>query len=330
MQEELINRYVLTLSGKLSIEDIRKVKDTLTIFFINYEAVVKSTELSTVAQENSLLQIYLFTRQVEGLSTNTLHAYKNELELFLNFIHKPVEAIEANDIRYYLYDMSHNRKLKDSTIVNKKAYIGAFFTWLVDNEYLAKNPCHNIKLARREHLEKEPLSGVEMEKLRNACKTVREKAIIEFFYSTACRVSELANVKITDINIEEKTVKLYGKGKKERISYLNARCIVALNEYLSSLSYTPEYLFGNSKGNHGKICRENFEKIVRKLGKRAGITSCVHPHRIRRTSATDAVRKGMKIEECSKWLGHTTIATTQIYVKINNDDVKSSHSKYIN
>lgn len=330
MQEALINQFILTLKDdNFSSEQLAKIKTQLIVFFIDCDVVSKTHEIITVDFSSEELQMYLFSRKIEGLSERTLKQYGKCIQRMIMFTNKQAKDITTEDIRYYLYHIKSLYNLSDNTLKNYRTYINAFFQWLVDNDYILKNPCRNIKSIKTADVIKEPLSGIEMELLRNACNTKRETAVLEFLYSTACRVSELTNVRMEDIDFVQRSVKLFGKGKKERISYISDRCAVALDEYLEGLKYQPIYLFGNSKGDHGKIWPENFEEMLRELGKRANISTKVHPHRIRRTAATDAVKRGMPIEQVSKWLGHESIETTQAYVKVDVTTIKMSHSKYI-
>ena len=332
MQETFINQFILTLNGKIPVENIRTVKELMTVYFIDYDISPKCTDIKIQNETHEELKRYLFSRSIEGIKDSSLEQYQRVLSNMLLFLDKPVESIKTEDIRYYLYKLKTVRQISDRTLEVRRTYINAFFSWLVDNEYIVKNPCNQIKPIKVPYEEQEPLTGVEMERLRNACTTLKQKAVIEFLYSTACRISELCDVKMGDLDLENRTVKLHGKGSKERISYISDRCFVAVTNYLNKFKFEPVYLFGTSKGTfetHTKVSVENYQGMLRKLGKKAGIKDSVHPHRIRHTSATDAVSRGMTIEECRVWLGHESIETTRIYVKVNRDNVKTSHSKYI-
>ena len=131
--------------------------------------------------------------------------------------------------------------MKDISLNNNRNAICAFFRWLVDNEYIVKNPCAAIKNIKYEKHTRHGLSAIDMEKLRAACVSDRDRAMIEFLYATGCRCDELVNVKLSDIDFERKEVLLFGKGKKERISYLNARSIVAIQKYLKDRGGTSFY-----------------------------------------------------------------------------------------
>ena len=168
-----------------------------------------------------------------------------------------------------------------------------------------------------------------MEQLRAAYTTVREKLILELLYSTGYRVSELVNIKLSDIDLDKKEIKLHGKGRKERTSFINARCLLMIMEYMKIREGTSEYLVVSSKTPFHQLSTRTIENNIKALGVRAGIESRVFPHRIRHTTATDALNRGMPIEQVQILLGHENIHTTQIYAKNKKETIKNSHAKFI-
>ena len=169
--------------------------------------------------------------------------------------------------------------------------------------------------------------------------------------STGCRVSELCNIKISEIDGDKLTV--HGKGNKYRTVYLNAKAIVAVENYMKERNDSNPYLFPGAvicfHGGDFKICPKDREKWymnadkvdkerrystsgmegkMRKIGKRAGVEN-VHPHRFRRTCATLALRRGMPLEQVSKMLGHEDLSTTQIYLDLSEEDLRMAHKKFV-
>lgn len=181
---------------------------------------------------------------------------------------------------------------------------------------------------------RKPLSEEEMEMLRHSAKSLRNKAIIEFLFSTGCRVSEAVSVNKQDVDFINGKVDVLGKGRKYRTVYLSTRCAFTLKEYLDSRSddddalfvRNPEYCNGFIK--FGRLSAEGVGIMLRTLGRKAGIDN-VHPHRFRRTVATTALKRGMPIEQVQKMLGHSNIQTTTIYAQFSEEDLKLSHSKYV-
>lgn len=327
MQQEL-NSFIVRLSDRLDVDTLKIVSEQLEIFFADYDIVRKETAL--MAYDGDILKElkeYLVTRKIEGLSDNTLKLYRTELIKFLYYVNKPCDKITSNDIKLYLYNLKQSTSMKDISLNNNRNAICAFFRWLVDNEYIVKNPCVTIKNIKYEKHTRHGLSAIDMEKLRAACVSDRDRAMIEFLYATGCRCDELVNVKLSDIDFERKEVLLFGKGKKERISYLNARSIVAIQKYLKDRGGTSFYLFCSCRKPYGKLSTRNIEKVLKAIGESAGVN--VTPHIIRHTTATDAINKGMPIEQVQKLLGHESIATTLIYAETDQNNVKYGHEKYI-
>ena len=170
------------------------------------------------------------------------------------------------------------------------------------------------------------MSQLDLERVRLACETKREKAIIEVLYSTGCRVTELERLNISDVNFETKEVMLFGKGSKHRTSYLNAKAEVALKDYLSSRTDDNPALFAYDRKPYGRLKKSGIEFLIRKMMKRtSGITTHVTPHIFRHTTATTALDRGMSIVDVSKLLGHTRIETAMEYITTNSDSVKNNH-----
>lgn len=330
MNEKAVNELTGRLVGLIPDGNIKIVKEQLLIWLNNYELTEKTTALRL--QEDDLLhdlQAYIVAKKVEGMSDNTIKLYFNSIRNLLLFVNKPATEIATGDILAFLHTYQKQRNVKAITLENTRIHINAFYTWLVNSDYTDKNPCKQIKPIRYEKNTRHPLTAVQMEKLRNSCDNVRDKAIIEFLYATACRVSELINLKKWDVDFERKEVHLFGKGKKHRVSYLNARAIVVLQNYLEQRTDDNDFLFVSLRKPHEPLTDRAVELLLAKYGKKAGINAKCSPHIIRHSTATDALNKGMPIEQLQRLLGHEKIETTLIYAKVSNNSVKEGHQKYI-
>ncbi len=186
-----------------------------------------------------------------------------------------------------------------------------------------------IKVIKYERKRRESLTAIELEKVRMACKTIREKALVEFLYSTGARVTEVCTIKILDIDLDKGEALLLGKGNKHRKSYMSAKCMLYLSEYLNSRTDQSEYLFVSSRRPHDNLTKAGVEKIVKNLGIRSKIGGDLFPHLFRHTIATDMLQKSVPITDVQRMLGHEDINTTMIYAKVRDDDVKNNHRKYI-
>ena len=330
MQEISINDLMLMLAGKLSTDDLKIVKQAVTIWLKDYNVTKQTTDLALRAERISReLQEYVVAKKIEGKSDRTIKQYAMQVTNFIDFARKDVHDIQKGDVMAYLYKKQQDG-VKDITIDNIRICLNAFYEWLVLCDYIQKNPCATIGRIKYEKDTRKPIGAVDMEKLRKACKNEKERAIIEVFYSTGCRVSELAHLKISDIDFNSKEVHLFGKGKKHRTSYLNARAIVALQAYWDARKGESQYVICASRQPYDRpLSVREYERKLKELKNRAGVECQVTPHIIRHTTATDAIDKGMPIEQAQKLLGHEKIETTLIYAKVNADNVKQGHQKYI-
>lgn len=167
-----------------------------------------------------------------------------------------------------------------------------------------------------------------MERLRNSCTNIRNLAIIDSLASSGIRISELVNLNRDDINFENKSCLVFGKGKKMREVYFDGKAKLHMEEYLSNRIDNNEALFVSNNKPYDRLKSRGIELMLQKLGKELGGEK-VHPHKFRRTLATRAIDKGMPIEQVQHLLGHTKIDTTLHYAFVNQNNVKISHIKYI-
>ena len=273
-----------------------------------------------------LLNMFLVAKKVEGCTDRTIQYYKTTITAFLDKQNMPVTNMTADNIRYYIANRSIRDKVSKTTQDNELRNLRSFFGWLTAEEYITKNPTLKIKAIKKEKRIKKPYTELEIEKLRNACKNARDLAIVDVLYSTGCRVAELTGMNIADINGDEVTV--FRKGEKERIAYLNARAMNSLNDYLSERKDEKEALFVSFKRPYNRLKISRIEVLLRELGRECGIAKS-HPHKMRRTTATFALERGMPIEEVQKMLGHEQISTTTIYAQSSKSAVKNDHKKYV-
>jgi integrase/recombinase XerD len=331
MYEQMRNDFLTELSNEQNV-DVEIALRVLDQVVMNYE--IKPKEVNIIVFEGELPEIartYLICKKMTGLTDGTLENYRIILSVFFNQVKKLPQFITANEIREFLYVYQETKNVSRRTIDKYREYITRFFTWAYNEGYISDNPARNIAAIKYEEKPREALTQVELEYLRMACETVRERAIIEFLYSTGARVSELTVIKKSDINWYEKSVRLFGKGRKHRVSFLNAKAEVALIKYLESRNDDSEFLFVGMKRPYNKLSKDGIEKIVRNIAKRASknIGKHITPHILRHTTATMALQSGMPISDISKLLGHESIDTTMIYAKSSLEDVRSGHKKYI-
>ena len=308
-------------------EGVLKILDVMAD---KYDITAKPTDLSIVSGLPELVKIYIASRSVENLSKETLRFYLTTLRAFFSKVCKPIPAITTNDIRVYLFEYKEKRNVKDSTLETIRVIIKNFFAWLTEEDYIQKNPAARIAAIKFHYEEREALTEIELARIRACCKDVRQRAMVDFLFSTGCRVSELRDMKIEDVNFQQKEVRiLHGKGNKFRISFLNADSIVSLKAYLLTRKDAGKYLFPSIRCPEKQCCKRTIENEIHAIAQAAQIGKNVTPHTFRHTAATIALRRGMKLEEVQRFLGHSKITTTLIYAKLDNEATKASHQKYV-
>lgn len=323
--EERFRSELLENLGMLDKSAVEQVDRVLTGLFSRYTVGTKSNEVIVYdGNNNKILGRYLASMRLEGKSEQTMEQYKRAIQKMLDNIGKPLKDITTNDIRYHLSMYQSVRKVSKATLDNERRYLSAFFAWVTAEEYVVKNPMLRIKKVKEDKKIKKAFSDYEIEKLRENCKNKKEKAIIEFFLSTGCRVSEVVGLDIKDVDFDKGECTVFGKGSKERTVYLTEKSIYYLKEYLGSRKKESQVLFANKSGK--RWSKQSIEKCLKNLGKRAVVDN-VHPHRFRRTFATNALNKGMPIQYVQKILGHKSMDTTLIYCVLDMESIKLEHKK---
>lgn len=278
--------------------------------------------------DGDLLTIFLTAKEVEGCSPKTIAYYESTLTHMTASISKPYTQISSDDLRQYLNDYESKRDVGKVTIDNIRRIMSSFFSWLEDENYIVKSPVRRIHRVKTATITKEVLTDEELETLRDACTTTRDLAIVDLLASTGMRVGELVGLDIADVNLQERECIVTGKGNKQRLVYFDARTKLHLIAYLSTRSDSSPALFLSLNGANERISIGGIQTRLRNLGKRTGINR-VHPHKFRRTLATHAIDKGMPIEQVQKLLGHAKIDTTMHYAMVNQNNVKTSHRRYL-
>lgn len=332
MYEQFKNQFALSLAAIYTKDDIEIILRKMDIVAYNYDIQKKETSVVVYNSElPEMAKTFMVCKKIEGMSEGTLYNYGLTLQKFFLQMQKPPEQITPNDVRVYLYRYQEEHKISNRSLDKLRQTLNNFFQWASCEGYLPRNPMITIKPIKFEKKPRQPLTQIELEYIRQACQTPKERAMVEFMYSTGCRVSEMAVVKKSDINWNTKEVRLFGKGKKHRTSFLNAKAEVALLNYFKTREDDNDYVFVSDRRPHNQMHKAGLEKIVRNLAKRASehVSKPVSPHVFRHTTATTAMNSGMPVEDISILLGHASIATTMIYAKTSMENIRSGHKKYV-
>lgn len=334
MYNKFKNDFLLELKNKttLSTEELSQILLCFDMASYNYEITEKQTQLVLYNQElPQIAKTFIACKSIEGFSKGTLYNYKTVLTNLFFTLKKSPETVTTNDIRIYLYKYQQERGISNRSLDKVRNTISAFYKWMTSEGYVEKDPTLGIRPIKYEKKPKTPCSQVDLEYLRRACITPKQRAILEFFYSTGCRVGELVILKKSDIDWSTKSVHLFGKGQKHRTSFLNAKAEVALREYLNSRKDNNEWLFVSDRKPYDRMHVCGIQKIIREMTKRASddVKKNVTPHVFRHTFASRLIENDADITSVQKLLGHENINTTITYIHKTIDSAKIDHAKAV-
>lgn len=320
--DEKIVKVLNEMSEYLSIAQMKKLQEVIISTFAENKAVKMDIP------NEEFLAMFLAAKQIEGCSERTINYYKVTVEHMLAQISTSVRKITTEEIREYLSNYQKRNNCSNVTIDNVRRNISSFFSWLEEEDYILKSPMKRIHKIKTKTVVKSTITDEGIERLRDNCKEIRDLAIIDLLYSTGIRVGELVNLNIDDIDLEGRECVVYGKGDKERRVYFDAKAKVHLRQYIEGRTDNNEALFVTLDAPYDRLKISGVEIRLRQLGRRLNLEK-IHPHKFRRSMATKAIDKGMPIEQVQKILGHSQIDTTMQYAMVNQNNVKSSHQKYM-
>lgn len=321
MDEKLVS-ILNEMADYLNIAQMKKLQEVLL------KNLSDETPQKEEISNNEYLKMFIDAKRIEGCSMRTLSYYQVTVEHLLSQITCPIRKITTDQIRCYLANYQKRNNCSKVTVDNIRRNISSFFSWLEEEDYILKSPMRRIHKIKTKQAVKEIISDEIIERLRDNCKCLRDLAMIDLLYSTGIRVGELVGLNISDINFEERECVVYGKGDKERRVYFDAKAKLHLQNYIESRIDNNPALFVTLDAPYDRIKISGVEIRIRELGRKLDIEK-IHPHKFRRTMATRAIDKGMPIEQVQKILGHSQIDTTMKYAIVNQNNVKTSHRRYI-
>ena len=354
MKRLLEDELITSLLPYFEPSRIEDAKLRIAMVLNDYEVRKEETQLIVYEGDlnDQILKRFLMAKIARGLSARTVQFYKNSISFSLERINKPYNEITADDIRAYLAVRVHRDGVSKTTANNERRNLSSFYCWLQKEAILLQNPMNRVELIKETKKKKNAFSQMEIEKIRNSCKTTMETALVEILISTWARVSEIAAIRLSEISGNH--IIVHGKGDKDRDVYLNAKAQLAIEKYIGDRHDENPYLFPKAryagdvrnlgrgkKGfsmyewykvpdlvGDGHRDKSSIEHTIRKIGRIAKVEN-THPHRFRRTGATFALRNGMPLMQVSKILGHESIGTTQIYLDISDKELEQAHEKWV-
>ena len=326
MKEKVIKEIEQKMASILNNEQKEKLKEVLLYTFYNIEVTSIKDEL--VEDTTDYAKMFIAAKRIEGCSERTLNYYETTIKTMVDKLSKKVNSIETEDLRNYLSEYQAKNNCSKVTIDNVRRILSSFFAWLEDEDYIMKSPVRRIHKVKATQTVKETYTDEELEEMRDACVEIRDLAMVDFLASTGVRVGELVNLDRVDIDMQERSCVVLGKGGKEREVYFDARNKIHLQNYLNTRTDNNPALFVSLLRPYDRLKISGVEIRLRELGKKINIKK-IHPHKFRRTMATKAIDKGMPIEQVQVLLGHRKIDTTLQYAMVNQNNVRNSHKKFI-
>lgn len=276
-----------------------------------------------------------YIREEKNYSDLTIESYRSDLEEFLICINaKDLSKVTKIDIKSYLKDL-FDKGNSSSTVSRKISTLKSFYKYMKLVGNINASPMNTIKYPKKEKSLPKFIQYNELEEMIEISKQgdlgPRNNLIIELMYSTGVRVSELVNIKLTDIDLDSKKIRIFGKGSYERFVFLGEYATYAINNYTNDLRLkllngkTNEYLLLNKDGN--KITTRGVAKIIDKLIEETSVKTKVSPHTLRHTFATHLLDNGCDLRSVQEMLGHKNINSTEVYTHVTSERLKSVYFK---
>ncbi len=267
----------------------------------------------------------------KNYSENTIISYINDLYYFHEFIKLDFDKVKYDDVRDYL-EYLNLKKEKSTSVSRKISSLKSFYKFLYKNNYIDKKDYPLVKVTypkKEKKLPKFLYYNDLLEIINESSKDkdgVRDRLIIEMLYATGVRVSELVNIKLSDIDFNNKRIIVCGKGNKERVVYYGDYAKEVLDKYLDThIRKDNNYLFLNSKGE--QITDGGIRYIIDNIMKKLSIKTHVTPHVLRHTFATDMLNNGCDIKVVQELLGHSSLKATEVYTHVTNERLKEVYYK---
>lgn len=270
---------------------------------------------------------YKKDKKLLNYSIHTLNAYSLQVKLLIRYL-GDIEVSEINYIQLkdYLIQQEH---LKPASLGHRIRFIRSFFRYLHEEDFIDKNISSKLKEPRQGIRIPKSFSEEELELLRDGCSRIIEKSLIEFFFSTGCRIGEVYNININDIDWQNRSIKVIGKGDKQREVYFTTKCQIYLKKYLETRKDTCEALFVTVRNPIRRMSIARIREIIKDVAKNSEVDINVYPHRYRHSHAQAMLDRGASMDIVMNDLGHVRISTTMIYAQLSSERKRQEYNKYM-
>ncbi|WP_301109599.1 tyrosine-type recombinase/integrase [Sporosarcina sp.] len=270
---------------------------------------------------------YQMDKTIEGFSPLTLKTYGFQHQLLLRYLGEVhMDDVTTDQLKQYLIEEGSH--LKPSSLGHRVRFIRSLFRWTHEEGFIRKNPASKLKEPKSGKRIPKYLTKREIEYLREGCHTTLEKALFEFFYSTGCRIGEIAKLNRSDINFIDNSVIVLGKGDKEREVYFDIKCSIWLKRYLGERGDEEACLFVTERHPKKRMSVDTLRYTIKRISKRVGLSKTIHPHQLRHSYATHLVDNGAPLEMIQSLLGHEKSETTRIYAHLSGKIRQDFYKRY--
>ncbi|MFA5357054.1 MAG: site-specific tyrosine recombinase XerD [Candidatus Omnitrophota bacterium] len=290
---------------------------------------------------DELVDTFLNYLSVErGLSRNTIISYQEDINAYINFLKgvhiESFSLTKRDDITDFML-FQKDKGLSSNSVARRLAAIKSFYRFMIRERILKNDPSNLVDSPKLWKKIPETLSANEVDTLLSKpnirqTQGIRDRAILETLYATGMRVSEAANLKKDNVNLEVGFLRCIGKGNKERVIPLGSKAISSIKRYLEASrprqlkGKESEFLFLNKFGRN--ISRQSLWKIIKRYAREARIKKPIRPHILRHSFATHLLERGADLRSVQEMLGHANISTTQIYTHISKERLKAIHKMF--
>ncbi len=311
-----------SLAETITAADLSRVLTVVSDTLQHYELTASAG--AGASGSTDLFDAWIAALRIQNRSEKTVERYQYIVGRLLKDLAVPIRNITVYHLRSWLAK-EKTRGIADSTLEGQRQIFSSFFGWLWREGLVESNPVANLGAIKVPKKVREPCAAVDIEKLKAACASPRNMAILTFLLATGCRISEVTGLNRDDINFAATEVVVLGKGAKERTVFFDDVTSMHLKKYLATRTdENPALFIGKRKE---RLQPGGVRTMLNTLAKAAGVDH-IHPHKFRRTLATMLIAHGMPIQEVAAILGHDKLDTTMRYIALDKTSVKNSYLKY--
>ena len=327
--ETAINNILISMKNHVNNQTLSILSGILTKYLVDVDK--EDCLPATIDNTNEYIISLFNTTKAPRLSPKTVAYYLDTISRLISVINKPLTEMTSLDITYFLETLR-----KDNDVVslnNQRRNISAFFTWLRKSHFILENPCDGVEPYKQVEKPIEHLEPEEYEQLKLGCKNVRDRAIMEFLRSTAARVGEIPDIRISDVDWNKGVINiLANKTKRCRVICLDSVAMKYIKDYIKSRGLelnSNEYLFVQARSNKPITCG-GIRAILKKIRNSSQVSRRIYPHIFRKTTATNIVKRGGSVHDAGEYLGHKDQSVTgKYYSYISSSHTIDIFNKYV-